>query len=311
MKKIYALAAAAFLGLAANAQDGAPLYYTGDGIPANLPDFTTWAPEAPAEFEYANGVYTLEVNDLFQLKISTAKGTWEEFNAAALGCGEEGYGDQQGVVKPLVSWGENTLCPWKGNYTIEVAGDLSTIKLTTDTPEPPKTDHVVLYFRGDINGWGSGEEWELQYLGNNVYKFECAEGQQILPGEGWKIATDPWDDRYSYGSSDEILFTLAGEDAIENEFQCAGSSPNTTLSEEWNGVAYFQIGDPGAPAMFVISNDKELKCPWNIGNGIEGVTVENNSVAAYYTIDGVRVANPENGLYIVVKDGKASKVLVK
>lgn len=310
MKKIYALAAAAFLGLAANAQDGAPLYYTGDGIPADMPEFTTWAPEAPAQFAYANGVYTLKVNGLFQFKVSTAMGDWDTFNGAALGCGEEGYGDEPGVVKPLVSWGENTLCPWKGDYTIEVAGDLSTIKLTTDTPKPDPTDHVVLFFRGDINGWESGAEWELKYLGNNVYKFECAEGQQILPGEGWKIATDPWDDRYNYGSSEEILFSDA-EVTIENEFQCAGSSPNTTLTEEWNGVAYFQIGEPGAPAMFVISNDKELACPWEVGIGIEGVTVENNSVAAYYTIDGVRVANPENGLYIVVKDGKASKVLVK
>ena len=63
--------------------------------------------------------------------------------------------------------------------------------------------------------------------------------------------------------------------------------------------------------MFVISNDKNLSCPWEVNIGVEGVTVENNSAAAYYTIEGVRVANPENGLYIVVKDGKASKVLVK
>lgn len=33
--------------------------------------------------------------------------------------------------------------------------------------------------------------------------------------------------------------------------------------------------------------------------------------AAYYTLQGVRVAQPEAGLYIVVKDGRAQKVIVK
>lgn len=33
--------------------------------------------------------------------------------------------------------------------------------------------------------------------------------------------------------------------------------------------------------------------------------------AAYYTLQGVRVAEPESGLYIVVKEGRAQKVLVK
>ncbi len=38
---------------------------------------------------------------------------------------------------------------------------------------------------------------------------------------------------------------------------------------------------------------------------------ENDGEAVYYNLNGVRVANPANGLYIKVQGGKASKVLVK
>ena len=61
-----------------------------------------------------------------------------------------------------------------------------------------------------------------------------------------------------------------------------------------------------------MSNDKEATPDgWDLTSAVESVNVENNAAAAYYTLQGVRVANPENGLFIVVKDGKASKVLVK
>lgn len=43
--------------------------------------------------------------------------------------------------------------------------------------------------------------------------------------------------------------------------------------------------------------------------GVENLTVEGEGETVYYNMQGVRVANPENGLYIVVKGGKSSKVL--
>ena len=47
-------------------------------------------------------------------------------------------------------------------------------------------------------------------------------------------------------------------------------------------------------------------------SGIEGIEVDgSNSPAEYYNLNGMRVANPENGLYIKRQGGKATKVLVK
>ena len=45
-------------------------------------------------------------------------------------------------------------------------------------------------------------------------------------------------------------------------------------------------------------------------SAVNEVAVE-NGVAEYYTLQGVKVSAPQNGLYIVVKEGKASKILVK
>ena len=45
-------------------------------------------------------------------------------------------------------------------------------------------------------------------------------------------------------------------------------------------------------------------------NGVDFVSAENGE-AVYYNLQGARVANPENGLYIRVLNGKAAKVMVK
>lgn len=46
-------------------------------------------------------------------------------------------------------------------------------------------------------------------------------------------------------------------------------------------------------------------------SGIESVAVDNDTDAIYYNLQGVRVANPENGVYIRVQGDKTTKVYVK
>lgn len=308
MKKIYALAAAAFLGLAANAQDGAPLYATGAGNFAG----GEWAAATPDQFTYADGKYTLEITNLTQIKISTVcdpesgNGGWDGFNSGALTCV---YGEEQGVEVALVQGDANIACPWKGDYTITVAGDLSTIILSTETPKP--TGPTPIYFRGDMNGWLNDADeatfaaWELKEIEGHagIYEFTCADDQLIAQGETFKIADADWNAFNIGGDGEAILLD------VETPVYNGGNPANISFEEDWNGVCYLKVATDDCAIFF--SNDKEAENPFITPGAVNGITVENNSVAAYYTIDGVRVANPENGLYIVVKDGKASKVLVK
>ena len=42
---------------------------------------------------------------------------------------------------------------------------------------------------------------------------------------------------------------------------------------------------------------------------MESIAADENEAPVYYNLQGVRVANPESGLYIVVKGSKVSKVV--
>lgn len=302
MKKFYALAAVAMMATTAMAQNGAPLYATGAG------DFEggSWAPATASEFTYADGKYQLNVTNLTQFKVSTVIGEWEVFNAGALTCE---YGDTPGVAVPLVAGDVNIEAPWKGDYTITVAGDLSTITLTTDTPEPPKAAPEI-YFRGDMNSWGADEAWKLTCtdLDKMIFSFTCADDQAIAAGETFKIADADWN-KYNIGGADEEpLFVSEGEDVLENPLVSGSNPANLQLEAEWNGIAWL-IQNAAHEWTIVFSNNKDLECPWGgEQGGVQGVSVDNGE-AVYYNMQGVRVNAPESGLYIVVKDGKAVKVI--
>ena len=69
---------------------------------------------------------------------------------------------------------------------------------------------------------------------------------------------------------------------------------------------------------FVLAGTSDYKLEPSDGNlvvgqstGVDGIDAESGDAAVYYNMQGVRVSDPENGLYIMVKDGKSSKVLVK
>lgn len=54
-----------------------------------------------------------------------------------------------------------------------------------------------------------------------------------------------------------------------------------------------------------------IKVNGKVSVGVDAIEAEENVAPVYYNLQGVRVAEPSNGLYIVVKGGKSSKVLVK
>ena len=297
MKKFYAFAAAAMMAFAANAQNGEPLYATGAG------DFPggEWAPENAAQFVYENGAYTLKITNLAQFKLSTAIGDWNTFNAGAY-IVDGGYGEEPGVPRPLMFAGDqadpaNIMCPYKGDYTITVAGNLSSITLTTTTPRPEGSTPV--YLRGDINGWGAPAEWQLTEIDNSLYKFVCADDQLIGVGETFKVADGDWG-AINYGTSGGMV-------TLGTDYQVYYNADNMSLDEEWYGVMYFDLRNGKDDAWVWFSNDKDATPEWL--SGVEGVVADSNAAPVYFNLQGVKVNNPENGVFIVVKDGKAVKVI--
>jgi len=316
MKKIYALAAVACMALAANAQNGAPLYITGQSAgPDNggfANDWNVGDKGDPTQMTFEDGVYKIHVNGLSSFTISTvADGTWDNWQAEG-NCYTCEYGDNPGATVDLKFGKENILTPWQGDYDVVVSGDLKTITLTTNTPQPP----VRVFLRGDMNGWLNegidgelGEAWLLTPSHQNqLFHMVCGDDQVIAAGETFKIADAGWA-KYNYGSDGEPILFDVETDIFFN------AQANIALEEEWNGAMWAIITKDKSTVQVVFSNDKELACPeaWLeiLESGVAAIEAEENAAPVYYNMQGVRVAQPENGLYIVVKGDKASKVLVK
>ena len=292
MKKFYAFALLAAAALSASAQDGAPLYATGssDSFPA------AWDPANCAEFVWADGVYTLTADNLVKMKISTAQGDWDTFNGSALQlAGVSVSKDNMGQALPLEAGDGDIEIPWTGDYKVVVAADLSTIIFTTDTPEP--TGPAEIYLRGDaVGSWDAQPDWMFTQVEGNKYVFNLKAADKVIPaGLDFKIADANWG-TINYGSDGEVC-------ELDVPYEWVYNASNATLAEECTGYVEIELPEEAKGALSVtFSNDDYA--------GVQGVVVE-NAAAVYYNLQGVRVANAENGLYIVKQGNKVSKVYVK
>lgn len=280
MKKFYAFAAAAVAALSMNAQT---LYVCGAG------QGLAWDPSAPLEVALAGDAYTFDVDDLVQFKISTAMGTWNDFNAAAVCCADMTK-DMLGQPQALSAGDGNIGTPWMGNYHIVVASDLSTITMTTTTPEPAGATPV--YLRGDMNGWAVSEEWQMKSTDGVTYTFVCEGATAIEAGTKFKIADAGWGN---------INYGCGGPIEVGNAMTWNYNAENSVATDGFTGTITFELLGLKQPAAVTFTAG---------GSSVKGIEVAEGE-AEYFNMQGVRVANPENGLYIVRKAGKVTKEFVR
>ncbi len=299
MKKFYAFAAAALCAFAANAQNGAPLYATG-AKPAFDPD---WNAESPVEFEYADGVYTLELKGLTQFKISTASGSWDDFDGGCL-CTVDGAVPQDGVATPLTSGTANIVTPGSADYIVTVAGDLSTVTLKAEGVIDDSFPDV--YLRGSAGpGWDDLlDEWKFKVLVEEKV-FSLKVPAALPAGEPFKFADKDWN-KVNCGSDGEAI-------AVDTDTEVfnGGNPANITLEEEFDGTIYLTLDYEGSAFVFFATSDDVELPDWVPSSGVASIASDSNVAPKYFNLQGVQVANPENGLFIVVKGNKTSKVLVK
>lgn len=292
MKKFYALAAAAALAFGASAQS---LYFLGSG------QGLSWDADKAMEVKLENGEYKVTIADLTEFKMSTTAGTtWDEFNPGALFA--DGLSDKANLGKALAltqDSGPNNGTPWKGEYTLVIPADLSTLTATTTTPEP--VGFATLYLRGGMNNWNDNlEDWKMETADGVIYWFDC-EGATIIPaGTEFKIADADWS-AYNFGAGDAIT-------PFEEPLPWLYNGNNGVMSEEYTGTIKCDISNgPRKEAMVTVY-------PEIVDHGtgaVENVEINANVPAEYFNMQGMRVNNPENGLYIVRRGNNVTKVLVK
>ncbi len=302
MKKFYAIAAAALAAVSMNGQ----VYLCG-----NWDNTLGWDPANPQELtknEAGDWAITLHLQSF---KISTVKaeagkldedgneiGTWDQFNGGALSTnGGEITSAMVGKTLELEAWGENTNLPWEGDWTITVAADYSTMVLTTTTPEP--IGFTACYLRGGMNSWTEevadlDAKWRFETTDGVVYTFVCEGETAIEPGIEFKVAAANWSG-INY-STEDVVF-LDGE-PMEASYNVNG---NMTVDETFEGTIKLDLVNG-------LNKTAELTFT-KASDGIADVTIDANAPVEYFNLQGVRVNNPENGLFIARQGSKITKVI--
>lgn len=291
--RILAMAAVVSAAVAtASAQD--PVYITG-----TVPGLTaTWAPEEASTLTYADGVYTYDMTGAKQgqaFKLSTAKGDWTVFNAAAFGMAD----DNTKYTLPLnsaVTWTAgkcgNMEVPATGDFKLVVNMEAKTLELQG---EGTYTDIFEIYVLGEATGWAAKDAYKFNFVeknasGENVYELTLPEG---LLGE-FKIATADWS-AVNYGVYDKSI-----EVGQTTELKYNANNISSTITESIKLTFYHNT-----------DTDQSSWLKVDRYSGIEAIDADAAAAPVFYNLQGVRVARPAHGMYIKVAGDKVSKVLVK
>lgn len=282
MKKFYFFLVALVLGVvSASAVD----YYLIGG-------FNGWVEKDPsAKFTASgNGEYVLDYQGELTSGFKVNDGTWtnDAINFGSNGStlilgvpysyGVGGSTSNINLEEGAVSNPHIVLNPAAGTLTI--TGEEAEVKIT-----------YVLW--GNFFD-GTAVEWnaiDLEDKGNNLW----AADNVVLTG------TCEFGVRQNTNGSQSDWFAAAGASAITANggvFPCTNSNGvNFTIAAETYNISF---------------NADTLELTVALSSAsVEGIEIEENVAPVYYNLQGVRVAEPANGLYIVVRGDKVAKEIVK
>lgn len=199
-----------------------------------------------------------------------------------------------GDVIALDTW---TAIPGDNNSSMSVAGakagEMYDVKFNCATNEVyvSKSTEVIDYTQWYVNVVGEFNNWE--YNGQRPDR----EGVVILPAENvntaFKIKT--------YDGTADSFYAVDGTLPLDTWTSILGNQENMVLPAE---------AQSGAVTMTFNCVTKELKVV--LGDaGVEGIIVDENAAPVYYNLQGVRVAEPTQGLYIVRRGNTVAKEIVK
>lgn len=151
--------------------------------------------------------------------------------------------------------------------------------------------------------------WKTADAGDNAFYFESYGyiGTTASNGKIKKISCDislPADVKVKVFVSHEPM-TGYGPIAGQTEVGVLESGSVIEITDDYEYVGIININTSDSPTFSSISFTWEAE-----GSGVESI-VADNSEAVYYNLQGARVENPENGMFIRVQNGKSTKVAIK
>ena len=286
LRKFFAALVAVVVAIGASAQS---LYIFGS--------FNGWTPGESIEMWNDNGVYTIEDIEFGaggNFAVATVQSSdWGLVNANRYGFATDNAIATEGVEMPIVK-GEGAMqVPSAGIYNIYVNLSAMTV-LVKQTKEVVVELPAELYIVGYDNNWEPETptvipmtETEGVYSAklkfvSNIFKFSEAKGT--------------WDE-------------------FNAKAICIANDQEVGLDQP---VELYKYSD--ADCKTTVELDKEYEVEINLNDntirfkdasGVEGIEIDETVAAVYYNLQGVEVANPQNGLYIVKRGNKVSKQLIK
>lgn len=191
------------------------------------------------------------------------------------------------------------LNPGKYDFTVTFAdGKASLTAKASSVPDPVEVpEHLYVIGNFANAGWNPAAAVEMTKEGNTFSIIGEATGDLNF-GFGTVLGAD---------SSDWDTFNANRYGQAEDNAVVALDTP-ITLTKNSNAI---RLGEAGNYKLTVVFGETEITFTATKESGIEGVDAEAAAPAEYYNLQGVRVENPAEGLYIVVRGGKATKEYVK
>lgn len=288
MKKFYAFAAATVAAMTINAQTVVSL----------AGGYNGWSADANPMEETSAGVYEIKIDKLtkeFKVVVTetvdeTSSQTWYGLEGGAITLGEPavlGTGDDN--VYKNITFANG----WDAIANAVVKFELPTLTLTVTGEEATVEVHYGIHGSFATGDWATVD-------------FE-------------KAGDDLWVKTFNFEADAVGQFGIKQMDETGNQLAwIAAAAAGILIEDEIEDIelatseaSNLDVNLPAGDWTFTF-NAKDLLLSVSKGAaGIDSVVVEENAPAVYYNLQGVKVANPENGVYIMRQGDKATKVLVK
>lgn len=141
-----------------------------------------------------------------------------------------------------------------------------------------------------------------------ILSWEAASDSKASQGTGF-TPTEALRYNYYVKTNDGKIITAVPADPATGKLRCSNVSAASTSLQVVLNVPMSNIAEWGVQAI----DGAKAASTFVKGetSGIEGIEVSNEAEVEYYNIQGIRVANPENGLYIRRQGAKAEKIYIR
>ncbi|MCH5234545.1 MAG: hypothetical protein J1E16_04565 [Muribaculaceae bacterium] len=250
------------------------------------------------EMTYADGVYTWS-GDVLGSGFKINNGTWAaEYNIGAASDASL----ELGKAFPVVAAEDSGNINFDGfdaveDVTVVYDPKAMTVTVTGDAVVAPEPENIVLYVRGSMNEWGTTDEMEQDPQNENIYTYSFA---NLAAGAEFKIADADWG-KYNYGGT--AMEVYSDKPGVQTLVYNGG---NLKVSN-WAEVGAMELTFNLETLELTVVGPDQPKAPTVGVNSINAAEGE----VEYYNLQGVKVANPDKGIYIIRQGNTTKKAVIR